>query len=95
MYDKRGYSFKFFLALTPLIAASLIAASRVRDYRHDFQDGTNMKSYNFVVCVGAILGFVSAIFAYLCYFPSVFSDESEKAFQRRFVELQNREEDIV
>lgn len=47
------------LALAPLLAAALIAISRLADYRHDVYD---------VTC-GSLLGMLVAYFSYRRYYP--------------------------
>ena len=49
------------VVLAPLIAAILIAISRLQDYRHDVYD----------VTTGSILGLVVAYFSYSRYYPSL------------------------
>ena len=57
IYDRRGHAFKSWVAITPLIGATLIAVSRTMDYRHHATD----------VIAGGLLGTVIAVFTYhLC-----------------------------
>lgn len=49
------------VALAPLIGASLIAISRLEDYRHDVYD----------VTAGSLLGMTVAYFSYRRYYPSL------------------------
>ncbi|KAK5124985.1 hypothetical protein LTR85_001175 [Meristemomyces frigidus] len=51
------------ICLTPLLAAALIAISRLEDYRHDVGD---------VVC-GSLLGFAVALYNWRRYYPSLLS----------------------
>ncbi|KAK4549560.1 hypothetical protein LTR36_006557 [Oleoguttula mirabilis] len=51
------------LCLAPLLAAALIAVSRLQDYRHDVGD---------VVC-GSLLGFGVALYNFRRYYPSLLS----------------------
>ncbi|KAL8532046.1 hypothetical protein ACS0TY_008595 [Phlomoides rotata] len=59
VFDQRGHVAKLCLVLLPLLVASLVAISRVDDYRHHWQD----------VFVGGLLGFVVSTFCYLQFFP--------------------------
>ncbi|XP_074581958.1 lipid phosphate phosphatase 2-like isoform X1 [Curcuma longa] len=58
-FDRRGHVAKLCLVLLPLLAASLVAISRVDDYWHHWQD----------VVVGGLIGLVVASFCYLQFFP--------------------------
>ncbi|KAF9577868.1 hypothetical protein BGW38_006654 [Lunasporangiospora selenospora] len=61
VFDRRGYSFKGVIIIAPILAAMLVAISRVEDYRHSAFD----------VTWGSIIGIVFAIFAYHQYYPSL------------------------
>lgn len=52
-----------YLAMLPLLGASLVALSRTEDYRHHFVD----------VLLGSFLGYIIAHFTYRTYFPSISS----------------------
>ncbi|KAF8933059.1 hypothetical protein BGZ58_006611 [Dissophora ornata] len=67
VFDRGGYSLKGVIFIIPILTALLIAISRVEDYRHAPID----------VTWGAILGIVSAIFAYHQYYPSLTSTLSQ------------------
>ncbi|KAF9901321.1 hypothetical protein EC991_006277 [Linnemannia zychae] len=60
VFDRKGYSLKPVLLFMPILAAILIAISRVQDYRHSATD----------VTWGAIIGIIFAVFSYLQYYPS-------------------------
>ncbi|KAK3826727.1 MAG: phosphatidic acid phosphatase type 2/haloperoxidase [Linnemannia gamsii] len=60
VFDRKGYSLKPVLLFMPILAAILIAVSRVQDYRHSATD----------VTWGAIIGIIFAVFSYLQYYPS-------------------------
>ncbi|KAJ2079839.1 hypothetical protein H4R24_003496 [Coemansia sp. RSA 988] len=64
--DRRGNTYKSFVALLPILSALLIGVSRTKDYRHHWQD----------VLAGAILGILMGWFGYLLYYPSPFSHEA-------------------
>ncbi|KAK2981485.1 hypothetical protein RJ640_021926 [Escallonia rubra] len=59
-FDRRGHVAKLCLVFLPLLAASLVAVSRVDDYWHHWQD----------VFAGGLLGLVVATFSYLQFFPA-------------------------
>lgn len=59
--DKRGHRTRAWLALSPLLGSTLVAASRTADNRHHWQD----------VTVGSLLGISIAYVAYRAYFPSL------------------------
>ncbi|XP_042398708.1 lipid phosphate phosphatase 2-like [Zingiber officinale] len=59
VFDGRGHVAKLCLVALPLLAASLVAISRVDDYWHHWQD----------VVVGGLIGLVVASFCYLQFFP--------------------------
>lgn len=59
VFDQRGHVAKLCLIFLPLLAASLVAISRVDDYWHHWQD----------VFAGGFLGLVVASFCYLQFFP--------------------------
>jgi len=65
--DNRGEVWKTFIVLVPLLAAALIAVSRIMDARH----------HPFDVITGSMLGLVTAWVAYRQYFPSL-SDYQKK-----------------
>ncbi|CAI9096126.1 OLC1v1032205C1 [Oldenlandia corymbosa var. corymbosa] len=58
-FDRRGHVAKLCIVFLPLLAAALVAVSRVDDYWHHWQD----------VFAGALIGEVVAIFCYLQFFP--------------------------
>jgi diacylglycerol diphosphate phosphatase/phosphatidate phosphatase len=58
------------ICLAPLIAAALIAATRLEDYRHDVGD----------VVTGSSLGFAVAYFNWRRYFPSLLSPECDEPY---------------
>ncbi|KAK3031563.1 hypothetical protein RJ639_036362 [Escallonia herrerae] len=59
-FDRRGHVAKLCIVFLPLLAASLVAVSRVDDYWHHWQD----------VFAGGLLGLVVATFCYLQFFPA-------------------------
>jgi len=61
------------LALAPLVGATLIAISRLEDYRHDVYD----------VTVGSILGLLIACFSYSRYYPGLKSSQCDVPFPSR------------
>ncbi|KJY01205.1 PAP2-domain-containing protein [Zymoseptoria brevis] len=58
------------VCLAPLLAAALIAASRLEDYRHDVGD----------VVTGSSLGFAVTYFNWRRYFPSLLSAECDQPY---------------
>ncbi|KAF9387034.1 hypothetical protein CPB97_003031 [Podila verticillata] len=76
LFDERGHIYKSVVVLAPLILASLIAASRVADYRHHWQD----------VTVGAFVGSVFAVFSYRQYYPSLGIQKCGRPFAPRVME---------
>ncbi|OLL24384.1 Diacylglycerol pyrophosphate phosphatase 1 [Neolecta irregularis DAH-3] len=61
LLDQRGYVYKTFILLVPLMAASLCAISRSMDYRH----------HAFDVIVGSAIGALMAWLSYRQYYPSL------------------------
>ncbi|KAI3638953.1 hypothetical protein MIR68_003451 [Amoeboaphelidium protococcarum] len=60
MLSGRAYLYKFMPFLVLISCAALVAMSRIRDYRHHWQD----------VVVGSLLGFIVACLIYsFCYYP--------------------------
>ncbi|KAE8149277.1 phosphatidic acid phosphatase [Aspergillus avenaceus] len=59
--DNRGEVWKALLIMTPCLAATLVAVSRIMDARH----------HPFDVITGSLLGIVCAIISYRQYFPSL------------------------
>ncbi|XP_047966180.1 lipid phosphate phosphatase 2-like isoform X2 [Salvia hispanica] len=59
VFDRRGHVAKLCLVVLPLLIASLVAVSRVDDYRHHWQD----------VFAGGLIGLVVATVCYLQFFP--------------------------
>jgi hypothetical protein len=57
--DNRGESWKTLLIMVPILAATLVAVSRIMDARH----------HPFDVITGSLLGVVCAIVSYRQYFP--------------------------
>jgi len=58
-----GHIWQTFIVMIPIIAAIIVAVSRVRDYVHDFVD----------ILAGAILGAALGMFHYFLKYPSLFS----------------------
>ncbi|KAI9264754.1 phosphatidic acid phosphatase type 2/haloperoxidase [Sporodiniella umbellata] len=63
IFDKMGHAYKSFVFCFPFVGASLVAMSRVHDYRHHWQD----------VFVGGLIGVASSYFSYRQYYPSLAS----------------------
>ncbi|ORZ26626.1 phosphatidic acid phosphatase type 2/haloperoxidase [Lobosporangium transversale] len=76
LFDERGHTYKSLVVLAPLILASLIATSRLGDYRHHWED----------VLTGSFIGSVFAVFAYRQYYPSLTSVKSDYPFAPRIKE---------
>lgn len=81
LFDERGHTGKAWLALTPFIAAALVAISRTMDYRHHWQD----------VLVGSLLGTVMSFFAYRQYYPKLSDELSHRPFEPRVRKQQQME----
>ncbi|XP_044960246.1 lipid phosphate phosphatase 2-like isoform X2 [Hordeum vulgare subsp. vulgare] len=62
VFDRKGHIAKLCIIVLPLLAAALVAVSRVDDYWHHWQD----------VFAGAIIGLTVASFCYLQFFPYPF-----------------------
>ncbi|GAA5883830.1 hypothetical protein JCM3774_002885 [Rhodotorula dairenensis] len=73
LFDHRGYTIKAWVAIAPLIGATLIAVSRTMDYRHHATD----------VIAGSILGALIALVTYHLYYPSLFSAKCHLPFSPR------------
>ncbi|CAM8957162.1 unnamed protein product [Rhodiola kirilowii] len=58
-FDRRGHVAKLCIVFLPLLAAALVAVSRVDDYWHHWQD----------VFAGGLIGLVIASFCYMQFFP--------------------------
>ncbi|CAN0871429.1 Putative lipid phosphate phosphatase 3, chloroplastic [Linum grandiflorum] len=65
VFDRQGHIGKLCIVILPLLAASLVAISRVDDYRHHWQD----------VFAGSILGLVVATLCYRQFFPAPYHSE--------------------
>jgi len=61
LFDRRGYTGKAWLSLSPFMGALLVAISRTMDYRHHWHD----------VLIGSLVGTFFAYFAYRLYYPSL------------------------
>ncbi|GAA5925614.1 hypothetical protein JCM1841_004788 [Sporobolomyces salmonicolor] len=72
LFDRRGHTIKAWVAVTPLIGATLIAVSRT-NYRHHATD----------VIAGSILGAWVSIITYHLYYPSVFSSQCALPYSPR------------
>ncbi|KAF9674051.1 hypothetical protein SADUNF_Sadunf10G0087700 [Salix dunnii] len=64
-FDRKGHVAKLCIVFLPLLAASLVAISRVDDYWHHWQD----------VFAGGLLGLVVAAFCYAQFFPPPYNDD--------------------
>ncbi|KAF8326049.1 phosphatidic acid phosphatase type 2/haloperoxidase [Cantharellus anzutake] len=73
VFDRKGHTFKSFLAIAPLTGAMLVAISRTMDYRHHWHD----------VLVGSTVGLLLSFFAYHQYYPSLASSYSHSPFSPR------------
>ncbi|GAA6040651.1 hypothetical protein JCM8097_008087 [Rhodosporidiobolus ruineniae] len=73
LFDRRGHTFKAWIAIVPPIGATLIAVSRTMDYRHHATD----------VIAGSILGAVIALLTYHLYYPSLFSHQCHLPYSPR------------
>ncbi|KJA27493.1 hypothetical protein HYPSUDRAFT_35407 [Hypholoma sublateritium FD-334 SS-4] len=73
LFDRRGHTGKAWLALSPFMAASLVAISRTMDYRHHWQD----------VLVGSIVGTVFSYFGYRQYYPPLSSPLCHRPYSPR------------
>lgn len=71
--DQRGEVWKTFIVLVPLLAASLVALSRIQDARH----------HPFDVIFGAIVGMLVAWGSYRQYYPSLASAHAGWAYPMR------------
>uniref|UniRef100_A0A6V7QUB3 Phosphatidic acid phosphatase type 2/haloperoxidase domain-containing protein n=1 Tax=Ananas comosus var. bracteatus TaxID=296719 RepID=A0A6V7QUB3_ANACO len=60
VFDRRGHVAKLCISFLPLLVASLVAVSRVDDYRHHWED----------VFAGGLIGMVVATLCYLQFFPA-------------------------
>ncbi|KAI8986406.1 phosphatidic acid phosphatase type 2/haloperoxidase [Pilobolus umbonatus] len=74
LFDEGGHTYKPFVFSFPFLGALLVAISRLRDYRHHWQD----------ILVGGFIGTVFAYFSYRQFYPSLSSDQSDKPFPPRF-----------
>ncbi|CAG8515439.1 14875_t:CDS:2 [Funneliformis caledonium] len=75
VFDQKGYTYKGFVVVSPLVIAILIAISRTEDYRHHWHD----------VFAGSLIGFLLSYFAYHQYYPSLHSAISDKPFTIRLI----------
>ncbi|KAF9945552.1 hypothetical protein BGZ72_001245 [Mortierella alpina] len=73
VFDRRGYSLKSVILIIPILAAILVAITRVQNYRHSGID----------VTWGAIIGILFAVFSYLQYYPVLTSAECQVPFPPR------------
>ncbi|GAA5835145.1 hypothetical protein JCM11251_000174 [Rhodosporidiobolus azoricus] len=73
LFDRRGHTFKAWIAITPLIGATLIGVSRSMDYRHHAGD----------IIAGSILGAVIAYVTYHLYYPSLLSPHCHLPYSPR------------
>ncbi|KDR81777.1 hypothetical protein GALMADRAFT_239969 [Galerina marginata CBS 339.88] len=73
LFDHRGHATKSWLALSPFMAASLVAISRTMDYRHHWQD----------VLVGTLVGTLFAFFTYRQYYPPLSSEHAHRPYSPR------------
>ncbi|KAJ9121472.1 hypothetical protein QFC22_002088 [Naganishia vaughanmartiniae] len=71
--NKRGYTFKSWILLIPIAAASLISVSRTMDYRHHATD----------VIAGAIIGILMAWYAYRQFYPPLAAERSHRPYSPR------------
>lgn len=65
VFDRRGHVAKLCIVFLPLLAAALVAISRVDDYWHHWQD----------VFTGGSLGLIVASICYLQFFPPPYDSE--------------------
>lgn len=73
----RGHSLRLLLVLTPLLVATMVAISRVRDYWHHWED----------VTVGAFIGTAISILCYLQYHPNPSSSPADITHDNHINEL--------
>ncbi|KZT58537.1 PAP2-domain-containing protein, partial [Calocera cornea HHB12733] len=73
LWDRRGYAVKPWIVGAPLVAAALVAISRVMDYRHHWED----------VVVGSAVGWLMSWFVYRLYYPPLTSPHASKPYAPR------------
>ncbi|RHZ75755.1 hypothetical protein Glove_209g59 [Diversispora epigaea] len=73
VFDRKGYTYKVFIVVSPLAIATLIAITRTMDYRHHWQD----------VITGSFIGFLFSFFSYHQYYPPLYSHVCHQPFTVR------------
>jgi len=73
LFDSRGHTGKAWLALSPFMAAALVAISRTMDSRHHWHD----------VLVGSLVGTLFSFFSYRQYYPALESPQSHRPYSPR------------
>ncbi|KAI0703635.1 phosphatidic acid phosphatase type 2/haloperoxidase [Cytidiella melzeri] len=73
LFNRKAYTVKVWLVLTPLVGATLVAVSRTMDYRHHWHD----------VLAGSALGLVLSYLTYRQYFPPLQSHECDEPYPSR------------
>lgn len=74
LFNKK-HTYKGFCSIFPFLGATLVAISRIEDYRHHWHD----------VFIGAILGTVCAYFSYRQFYPSLGQDTCHHPFMTRLL----------
>ncbi|RKP14015.1 phosphatidic acid phosphatase type 2/haloperoxidase [Piptocephalis cylindrospora] len=85
LFDRQGRSIKGFIVLLPILGASLVAVSRLDDYRHHWQD----------ITVGTLIGIFFAYFGYRQYYPSLTDCQCARPFPLREMSRRARREEAV
>jgi len=85
LFDQRGHATKAWLALSPFMAASLVAISRTMDYRHHWHD----------VLVGSLIGTLFAYFTYRQYYPPLSSEYAHRPYSPRIKREEESHVDVL
>jgi len=83
LFDGHGHGWKIFLFLAPFMGATVVAITRVDDYRHHWED----------VVVGCLVGLMFAIFFYRMRYPALYSPSAGIPYQ--FPRKRNVDHDVM
>lgn len=81
IFDGEGATYRLVGSIVPFVIASMVAVTRIMDYRHHWQD----------VLAGSLLGLIISYLCYRLYFPPITSEHPEEPLDKRSKKLSEKD----